>query len=303
MRSRKCHNRSLILLVITLFAISAAGQVTGRPDQTSEAVTLKLNSPSMGREMPFRVILPTGYAEAKSTRFAVVYLLHGLYGHFDNWTDKTGLNGYAAKHNFIIVTAEGEDGWYTDSAVDPKQRYESYIIKDLIPEVEKRFRVIADRDHRFIAGLSMGGYGSIKYGLKYPNLFSIVGSFSGALQAPMFTAANAGAIGKTVDAVYGPEGSDTRKANDIFSLLQNDTADAVKGLPFIYQSCGTEDFLIDSNHKFQALLNEKKAAHEYREHPGAHEWKFWDDQLREFLDVVERRESGQRSAVGGQLKK
>ena len=78
---------------------------------------------------------------------------------------------------------EGDDGWYTDSATVPNDKYETYIIKELIPEIDKKFRTLADREHRIIAGLSMGGYGSIKFGLKYPNLFSIVGSFSGAFDA------------------------------------------------------------------------------------------------------------------------
>src|ERR1051325_6280870 len=155
----------------------------------SDVLTSELDSKLLSRKVSYRVVLPSSYSitsQAKR-RYSVLYLLHGLAGHFDNWTDKTKLAAYAASYNYIIVTPEGGDGWYTDSVTAANDKYESYIIRELIPEIEKKFRTIADRDHRAIAGLSMGGYGAIKFGLKYPEMFSIVGSFSGALDAPLRT--------------------------------------------------------------------------------------------------------------------
>ncbi len=250
----------------------------------------QLKSQLMAREMPYRVILPAKYSSKKFQRFPVIYLLHGLTGNYKNWVDKTDVEQFAADYDFVIVTADGNNGWYTDSFTAPNDKFESYIVKELIPEIEKEFPVLADRDHRIVAGLSMGGYGSIKFGLKYPEMFSLVGSFSGALGAASFTEKNAGPnIGKGIDMIYGPEGSEARAANDIFKLIREASPEKVKAMPFIYQSCGTEDFLIGSNREFLALMNEKKAAHEYREHPGVHDWIFWNDQVREFLAVAARR--------------
>lgn len=250
-----------------------------------------LSSKLLGREISYRVVSPAGYSDPNnaSQRYPVVYLLHGLSGHYTNWTDKSDLALYAAQHSFIIVTPEGNDGWYTDSASKPNDKYESYIIKELIPEIEKNYRARADRDHRFIAGLSMGGYGALKFGLKYPEMFALAGSFSGAIGAASFTEKNLGAIGKTLDTVLGTDGSESRKANDVFKLINDLTPDKLKTIPYIFQSCGTEDFLIQNNHEFVALLNQKKVPHEYREHPGVHDWGFWNDQVREFLDLAERR--------------
>src|SRR5207248_10367596 len=104
-------------------------------------------------------------------RYPVIYLLHGFGGHYNNWTDKTKVAQYAKQYGFLIVTPEGADGWYTDSVSAPNDRYESYIIQELIPEIDKTYRTLADRDHRAVAGLSMGGYGSVKFGLKYPDRF------------------------------------------------------------------------------------------------------------------------------------
>lgn len=278
------------LLIVGVLAASVFAQQPQRVDQKSpEYSSAKLASTLMGREMPYRVIFPRNYAADKNRRYPVIYLLHGLWGHFDNWTEKTKVAKYAADHEFIIVTPEGDDGWYTDSAIKPSDKYESYIVKELISEIDTKYRTIADRDHRVIAGLSMGGYGAAKFGMKYSEMFTLVGSFSGAMGGAGLSEKKSGNLGKTVDAVMGPDDSDVRKINDAYAILRAMSADRVKSLPFIYQSCGTEDFLIEDNRNFVALMVEKKVPHEYREMPGAHTWTFWDDQVREFLDVAARR--------------
>ena len=187
---------------------------------------------------------------------------------------------------------EGNDGWYTDSATVPNDKYESYIIRELIPEIDKKFRTLPDRAHRAVAGLSMGGYGAIKFGLKYPDMFSLVGSFSGALTAPLPSAINIAPTWKelvdSLASVYGPADSKTRRDNDIFRLLDEMPADKLKAPPFMYLACGTEDNLLKTNRDFDALLLDKKLPHEFREAPGKHEWPFWDRQVEEFLRVAKR---------------
>ncbi|MCW5948838.1 MAG: esterase family protein [Pyrinomonadaceae bacterium] len=285
--------------MIAAFALVLAGSMSAvvsaqsaAPKQLPSNVREeRLASRLMGRDMPYRVVLPAGYDPdgGKKKLYPVIYLLHGLGGSYANWTDKTGLADYVRDHGIIVVTPEGGNGWYTDSVSTPTDRFESYIISELIPEVEKRFAVDPERRGRIIAGLSMGGYGAMKFGLKYPEKFSLVGSFSGALGVASFTEKNAGTIGKGVDSILGGEDSEVRKANDIFALLRAMPADKVAGLPFIYQSCGTEDFLFENNRRFLDLLTEKKVKREYREHPGLHDWTFWDSQIREFLALAERR--------------
>lgn len=250
--------------------------------------TYKLNSKLMAREMPYRVIYPTNYNSQKDKNFSTIYLLHGLTGHFDNWADKTKLTDFAKNYNYIIVMPEGDNGWYTDSSSAAYDKYESYIVQELIPEIDKKYRTISDRGHRAIAGLSMGGYGSIKFGLKYPEKFALVGSFSGALGAASFSEKNAGGIGKAIDAIFGATDSEKRLSNDIFKIVKEMPAEKIKNLPFIYLDCGTEDFLIQSNRDFAALLFEKKIPHEFRQLPGIHDWKFWNSQVNEFLEVSEK---------------
>jgi S-formylglutathione hydrolase FrmB len=291
------NNRASIAVLsflLLLAGIQVFGQTTAPARSGPLAANVEahqLNSKLMARELSYRAVLPKDYKTNPAARYSVVYLLHGLTGHFDNWTDKTKLAEFALGHDFIIITPEGNNGWYTDSVSTANDKYESYIVQELIPEIDKKFRTIPDREHRAIAGLSMGGYGAIKFGLKYPDKFALVGSFSGALSAASFNEKYAGSIGKSVDAIFGPDDSETRKVNDVFGIIKGLTADKIKAIPFIYQSCGTEDFLFQNNRDFVALLNEKKIPHEYREHPGGHDWKFWDTQVREFLQVARNRTS------------
>lgn len=260
--------------------------------QSVKVEDFKLDSKLMARQMPYRVALPKNYAANSSERFPVIYLLHGLTGHYDNWGDKTKISEYLAPYNFIVVMPEGDNGWYTDSISVPNDKYESYIVKELIPEIDSKFRTNSQRDGRIIAGLSMGGYGSLKFGLKHPEMFTLVGSFSGALGAASWSEKTVGnswkALTDSVMSVYGADDSQTRKDNDIYKIVRELPADRIKTLPFMYVDCGTEDFLIVLNREFAALLTEKKIPHEYRQLPGAHEWQYWESQIQEFFEVAEK---------------
>ena len=287
-KNRRVFRSCFPSILLVLLAGAVLGQVAPAAQAKNEVGTFSLKSELLGREVNYRVVFPADYKQNATKRYPVIYLLHGLFGHFDNWTDKTPLAEYAAPYNFIIVTPEGGDGWYTDSVSTPNDKYESYFIRELIPEVEKKFRIDGNRARHFIAGLSMGGYGAIKFGLKYREMFSIVGSFSGALDSPL-RGQNDKNLRPSIVSVFGAEDNPTRKANDVFSLLRAVPADDLKSLPYIYLACGTEDFLFQPNRDFDALLLEKKVPHEYRELPGAHTWDFWDSQVQEFLRLADRR--------------
>src|SRR5260221_6906184 len=135
-----------------------------------------LKSSLTRKNVLYRVLLPAGYEKGEAN-YPVLFLLHGLFGSFENWTELTSLGRYIQNLPLIVVMPDGGDGWYTDSAdVDAN---ESYLIDELIPTVDRAFRTIPNRSSRAIAGNSMGGYGAFKFALKYPGLFCLAGSFSG----------------------------------------------------------------------------------------------------------------------------
>ncbi|MEZ5425858.1 MAG: alpha/beta hydrolase family protein [Pyrinomonadaceae bacterium] len=288
---KKIRFRLIPVLFLLLFCWAGVLAQTGGKSGTVSAKREILNSKMMAREMPYNIILPEGYSaeKSKSQRYPVIYLLHGLFGHFDNWANNTKLTDYAASYQFIIVMPEGNNGWYTDSATVEDDKYESYIVKELIPEIDRIYRTKAEKRHRAIAGLSMGGYGALKFGLKYPEMFALAGSFSGAVNITDATDVNSPDwVAKSVMGVYGGAEAETRKNNDIFRIVRELSAEKIKNLPFIYLDCGTEDFLIAGNRDFLKLLNEKKVSHEYRELPGVHDWKFWNGQIEEFLQISQK---------------
>lgn len=294
------HPRLLVLLFVLLVPFTAQAQAPAREVNAravkSSVETIQFESKLVGAKLPYSVVLPPEYhaAEARAKRFPVLYLLHGLTGHYSDWLSKSKLADHAARYQFIVVTPEGNNGWYTDSNVAPTDKYETYIIKELIPEVEKRFRAVASREGRAVAGLSMGGYGALKFGLKHPEMFALAASLSGALEATSIDPENprvAAWVKPSIERAYGKMDNPARAANDIFKIIRELPAERVASLPYIYIDCGTEDFLIASNMKMAALLVERKIPHEYRQLPGKHDWPYWDSQVQEVLRIMAQKVS------------
>jgi S-formylglutathione hydrolase FrmB len=244
--------------------------------------TVQLESRLVGKTLEYSVVLPPNYAliTSRKKHYPVLYLLHGWNGNPQGWTTETKLTEYAARYRLIIVLPEGDNGWYTDSATVAADKYESYILQELIPDVESRFRATRNRGGRAIAGLSMGGYGALKFGLKRPDLFVFVASMSGALDAPART--DDDSIMRTFGAADNP----TRTDNDLFKLVDSLPDEKVAALPYLYLNCGTEDPWLKVNRRLAGIFSERKIAHEYREFPGGHDWKYWDSQLPEILKLA-----------------
>ena len=273
-----------IVLVAIFFCLTLTAHA-----QSASVQTVQFQSKLTNATLPYNVILPADYRASSVTRYPVLYLLHGFGGHYSDWATRTNVADYAAPYRMIVVIPEGNNGWYTDSTGVATDKYESYILKELIPDVQKRYRTIEARYGRAVAGLSMGGYGALKFGLKSPDTFVFVGSLSGALAAATWTEddlKNLKSIRDSVFTVFGPPGSDVRKANDIYEMTRGLSAARVAGLPYFYLDCGTEDFLVGLNQQFAALLREKKIPHEYRELPGDHNWAYWDQQIPEVLRIA-----------------
>lgn len=242
------------------------------------------HSASLNRDMHYRILLPRGY-QTGSRRFAVLYLLHGLYGDYTNWGKFTKLEQYSKPLPLLIVMPDAGDSWYTNSASVPQDKFEDYIMKDLVPEIDSHFRTIQTRPARAIAGLSMGGYGAIKFALKYPEMFAFAGSLSGAFDAPLNLDSRLPEFREKLVPVFGAIGSTTRSANDLFLLMDRPE---VSRLPYFYIECGTEDGFLPINREFVSSLPRKKIAYEYHETPGGHDWDYWDRSIQNLLRSVSK---------------
>jgi putative tributyrin esterase len=272
---RQVQRHFVVILLLIAAALAQAPQTKPEP----RLIDAEFHSKSLGRVMKYRVLLPTSY-DRGNKRYPVLYLLHGLYGDYTNWTANSAIRQYAAALDVITAMPDANDSWYTNSATDPQQKYEDYLIKDFLTEIETRYRTTATRDTRFIAGLSMGGYGAIKFALKYPQLFAIAGSFSGAFDAPLRLDQAQPNFSQQLMKVFGPTNSKTRTENDIYELIKQANPDA---LPYLYMDCGTSDYFLGPDRAFTKGLSDLKIRYEYRERPGKHDWVFWDRAINMFL--------------------
>ncbi len=229
------------------------------------------HSATLGRDMPYRAILSVNLPQG--SQLPVVYLLHGGGGNFRDWSNNSDVARFAER-GLILVMPEGDESYYTNSAEHPQERYEDYIVNDLIADVEKRFPVAANRANRAIVGISMGGFGAVKIALHHPELFAFVGGLSSAIDVPSrpFSFKRIGQWAHQ-RSIFGPWGSATRQENDPFALARKADVDAA---PYFYLTCGEQEGLLPTNHRFANLLEQRHFRHEFHVVSGGHDWNQWN---------------------------
>lgn len=275
--------RSALRLLLPLFTAAVCLCAQARPT----LATVPFRSRLMGAREPFDIILPAGYSTS-TRRYPVLYLLHGLGGHYDSWVKNTRVVADEARYPLIIVMPEGGTGFFIDGS-RPHSRWASYILEELIPYVDAHYRTVASRRGRAIAGVSMGGYGALRFGIEDPERFIFAAGLSPALVAQISdTRIRQMCLpcDPVVRSDFGPTGSARRKGNELQSLL----ATAAKTrLPFLFVSCGTEDSLLRVNRAFSGLLDRDHIPHEYVELPGTHGWTLWNRELPYVLHLLAAR--------------
>ena len=223
--------------------------------------------------------------DQKPGPFPVLYLLHGLSDDHTAWTRLSNIERYVRDLPLIVVMPNAERSFYTDAKERPKAAFETYIVQDLIGFVDQTFRTVPTREGRVVAGLSMGGYGAMKFALKHPDKFCAAVSHSGAVDFARGDFTRTDEWGQEWRPIMGshPAGG----PDDIFALAE--TIDR-SVLPALRLDCGTEDFLLDHNRALHSHLTALGLPHEYEEHTGGHDWAYWNfyilDTLKFFGKVL-----------------
>jgi S-formylglutathione hydrolase FrmB len=232
-------------------------------------------SEPLGKQMAMHVIVPQTPGP-----HPVIYQLHGLSDDHSIWLRRTTIEAHAERIGAMVAMLDGDRSFYTDRA-DGTGAWERHILAS-VALVDATFRTRADRGGRAIGGLSMGGYGAMKLGLKHPGLFGSVVAHSGVLDIRRWCAdlrrdpaASPTAAAET-RAIFGAR---VKPGEDPFAL-----AVRAKPLPQLHIDCGHDDFLIEHNRRFHAHLERRGIAHIYREYPGAHTWDYWQARLEESFD-------------------
>jgi S-formylglutathione hydrolase FrmB len=203
----------------------------------------------------------------------VVYLLHGHGGSFSNWFERVPrLKNLAEKYRMVIVCPEGTtNSWYLDSPKDSTVRFETYIIDELIPIVDKHYQTSKNPKLRFITGFSMGGHGAMYLAIRNIEMFGGVGSLSGGLDLRPFP--ESWEIKNLLGEIENhPENWADHSVIKLLDRLQKKT------IPILID-CGVSDFFIHTNRDVHKRLLDLEIKHEYIERPGGHTWDYWSDNV------------------------
>jgi S-formylglutathione hydrolase FrmB len=242
----------------------------------------------LGHPVPYCVILPSGYDADKASNYPVLYFLHGLGGNEQLLLNSGGLNMIQDLRDskrigeFLIVAPDAGRSFYVNSR-DGKVHYEDFFIREFLPYIESHYRVHAERKSRGVTGVSMGGYGALRFALRYPDLFVAVSAHSPALietlpnikvshdQAAAVAEVLGKAFGSPVDAAFWQRESP-------FTIVKDGPRPA--GLQ-IYFDCGTDDEFgfYKGNAQFDQLLTTRGSPHEFHLYPGGHDWDYFAEHL------------------------
>lgn len=263
----------------------------------------KLFSAALFRSVNVNVILPapdSGNQFFKSSvrypqpgeKYQVLWLLHGISADESDWQRFSGIERYAQTKNVAVVMPDGYNSMYTDTPFGGN--YYTYISQELPQMLRSLLPLSEKREDNFIAGLSMDGFGAFKIALLNPQNYAAAASLSGGLM-PTSGEESPGGVQDSILAwkrgVYGANREHwNRDTEDLLYLLENQIK-AGADLPKLYECCGTEDFLYQSNLYFRDHARELGADLTYEEGPGVHNFDFWDPFIRRVLDWLPLKES------------
>ncbi len=258
---------------------------------------LTLDSKILGKEVRYTIYLPFDY-ETSNRYYPVVYLLHGYTDNDMGWIQFGEANLIADKAiaereipSMIIAMPDGGLSWYINN-FDGSVRYEDFFVEEFIPHVESQFRIRAEKRYRGIAGLSMGGYGTLVQLLHHPDLFSAGAALSAAIYTnEEFLEMSEERWAGWPSWVFGKELIGEARLTE--HLLENSPIALVKKADpkvlrqvRIYLDCGDDDYLTVGNAMFHIALKEKEIRHEYRVRDGAHRWSYWRSGLVDALKFI-----------------
>ena len=244
-------------------------------------------SNALQRTVPVQVILPIdkltpdGKLPAEK-KFKTLYLLHGFLGNYTDWVSGTRIQRWAEERDLCVVMPSGDNAFYVDRP-ETLNNYGVFIGEELVEITRRMFPLSRKREDTFIGGLSMGGYGAVRNGLKYHDTFGAVISFSGVLQLWEENTSPSQRVNMAFEAgIFGD--LDDALASDKNPAWLVKELSGKKNLPNMYIACGTEDALLSHSRNFRDLLTENGFSVTYVEGPGGHEWDFWDTHIKKVLD-------------------
>lgn len=246
------------------------------------------------RQVSFKAIIPLEKPESDLSvkrEMRTLYLLHGYTGHCTDWLSGSLIHELSGQHDIAVIMPSGENSFYVDNA-EEETYFGEFIGKEIVEFTRALFPLSHKREDTAIGGLSMGGYGAIRNGLKYCDIFGSVIALSSALITdgiadPSVDFTKTVASRKYYEKTFGKLDELPGSENDPKALAKRVVEDR-KPFPNLYMACGTEDFLLNENRDFKEYLQSLGVRFTYRETAGAHDWKFWNPQIEYALDWLDK---------------
>lgn len=256
--------------------------------------TMNFFSKALMRTVTINVVIPTdkllfpGMPVPEKKPFKTLYLLHGVFGNYTDWVNGTRLQALANDKNLCVVMPSGDNKFYCDSPISG-DNYGKFISEDLVGFIRDTFTVSHKREDTFIAGLSMGGFGSFVNGLRNPDTFSCIAGLSSALIKHKILGSK-DTLGedfftrRQYETMFGVDKIEDYigSVND-YDALADGLKDA-DNKPKIYMACGTEDSLFEMNIAYRDRLIADGFDVTWEQGPGVHNWAFWDEYIERVLN-------------------
>ena len=279
--------RFFIVLILSMFFASWLSAQTG--GKVSD--NLSMTSQILKSERKYAIYLPADY-ETSGRSYPVLYLLHGSgddqsgwvqFGEVKHLADKAIREGKST--DMIIVMPDGntgQRGYFNSPSGD--WNYEDFFFQEFIPFIEKTYRIRAEKRYRAIAGLSMGGGGTLMYALHHPDLFSSACPLS-ASTGPISLEEASTRWEKQYPGISKDDLTKFYSRHSALELVKSMPDDQKKAVRW-YIDCGDDDFLFEGNSMLHIAMRKKEIPHEFRIREGAHNWTYWREALPNVLEFV-----------------
>lgn len=258
-------------------------------------IQMNLMSAALLRTVQVNAIVPidkiqmpdkTEQAVIKKKGFKTLYLLHGIFGSQVDWINNTKLQLWAEEKNIVVIMPAGDNKFYLDIP-EIRDYYGQFIGEELPQMMSELFPISTQREDTFIGGLSMGGYGALRNGLKYNQRFGGIAALSPGNPLYGDNELLYKMMGdEFINLIFGEESKRKESDKNIEYLIKQNVSSGNEKQK-IYLSCGTEDRMLDVTRRTRDLFEEYQYDLSYCETPGGHEWDFWNEQIKKVIDWIE----------------
>ncbi len=286
----------LIFIVSTILFFTQALHINAQQSRGTIIEGLVMRSEVMVKDINYAIYLPPGYDQSKRF-YPVVYLLHGYTDNESAWiqfgevhlTADRAISGRSIPP-MIIVMPDAGVSWYINDYME-NVKYEDMFFEEFIPYIERSFRIRSDKEFRAVAGLSMGGYGSLIWSLRHPDMFSSCVAFSASIRREeTFEKMPEKFYNKIFRDIYGQDKRKKRitnhwKKNSVFTLMNELNPRDIQQVRMMLH-CGDDDNLSIENGYLHNLMRNRNIEHEYRIMDGKHSWEYWRKYIYEGLVFI-----------------